>query len=354
MPGSPTTRASLSWPPTPRRQWSGVTLRRTAWVGRADQQRRMVKVRSWPIFCKSRRVISPQLGLELVREAVINRYGVALPPRFERALGGTSDAVFRVGEFIVRIEHADLECVRWEHALLRFLAEEIDEVVAPLVALDGSTFYVDGGRVVSVFPFLAGEELRSREPFFRLELPVLLARLHRRAQAWPVLEQRPGVPSLRERDWDRNDWWDWSIVEKPPPLERAFAELREWVATADLRVCAIHGDFHTGNVLVRDGHVAGIVDWQYARRDWPALELAGMVWDLCSAGKSTTVDPALRDEVVGQYLDAGGPGEPGALVPLMRLESLVSALFSLTRAARGQSWNREFTQMLITTLDELA
>src|SRR5206468_4631854 len=92
----------------------------------------------------------------------------------------------------------------------------------------------------------------------------------------------------------------------------------------------------------------------YARRDWPALELAGMVWDLCSDGESTTLDPALRDQIVGHYVDAGGPGEPGALVPLMRLESLVSALFSLTRAARGQPWDREFTQMLIATLDELA
>jgi Ser/Thr protein kinase RdoA (MazF antagonist) len=279
---------------------------------------------------------------------------MALPPRFERVLGGASGTVFRAGEFIVRIEHADLASVRWEHALLRFLAEQIDQVVAPLVALDGSTFYVDSDRIVSIFPFVDGEELRSQGPLFRKELPRLLARVHRRAQAWPVAEQRPGVPSLRERDWDRNDWWDWSIVEKPPPLLRAFEELREWVATADLRVCAIHGDFHEGNVLVRDGHVAGIVDWQYARRDWPALELAGMVWDLCSDRTSTTLDPALRDQVVGQYVEAGGPGEPGALVPLMRLESLVSALFSLTRAARGQSWNREFTQTLIATLDELA
>jgi Ser/Thr protein kinase RdoA (MazF antagonist) len=299
-------------------------------------------------------VSSPPSGLELVREAVIDRYGVVRSPRFERVVGGASGAVFRAGELIVRVEHADLESVRWEHALLRFLAEEIDEVVDPLVALDGSTFFVDGGRIVSVFPFLDGQELRSQEPSFRDELPTVLARVHRRAQAWPVAEQRPGVPSVRERDWDRNDWWDWSIVKKPPPVLRAFEELREWIATADLRVCAIHGDFHTGNVLVRDGHVAGIVDWQFARRDWPALELAGMVWDLCSSGESTALDSALRDQVVGQYVDAGGPGEPGALVPLMRLESLVSALVSLTRAARGRSWNREFTQMLIATLDELA
>jgi Ser/Thr protein kinase RdoA (MazF antagonist) len=292
--------------------------------------------------------------LETVRKAVADRYGVAIPPPWAPAVGGASGAIFRGGAFMVRVERADPKSVRWQHALLRFLAEEIDQVVEPLVALDGSTFYVDSGRVVSVFPFREGEELRTQEALFRDELPMLLARLHRRAQAWPVTDQCPGVPSLRERDWDRNDWWDWSMVDKPPSLVRAFEELRGWVATADLRICAIHGDFHAGNVLVRAGSVAGVVDWQYARRDWPALELAGVVWDLCWDGKSTTLDPALRDAVVRQYVDAGGPGEPAAIVPLMRLESLVSALISLTRAAQGQSWNREFTRLLVATLDELA
>jgi hypothetical protein len=74
---------------------------------------------------------------------------------------------------------------------------------------------------------------------------------------------------------------------------------------------------------------------------------------LCSDGTSLP-DPALRDEVVGQYVDAGGPGEPEALVPMMRLESLVSALIGLTREARGESGNREFTEFLVATLDELA
>jgi aminoglycoside phosphotransferase (APT) family kinase protein len=123
--------------------------------------------------------------------------------------------------------------------------------------------------------------------------------------------------------------------------------------SARLRVCAIHGDFHTGNVLVRDGRVVGIVDWQYSRRDWPALELAGMVWDLSSDGSSTTIDRALRDDLIQKYVDSGGPGEAAAVVPMMRLESLVSALISLTRAAKGLPWNREFTRLLVATLDEL-
>jgi Ser/Thr protein kinase RdoA (MazF antagonist) len=279
---------------------------------------------------------------------------VALPPPVERLVGDGGADLYRVGEVVVRIQRASPESVRWEHTLLGFLAEELEEVVTPLTALDGSTFYVDDGRVVSVFPFVAGEELRSREPLFRRELPAVLARLHRRALAWPVAEQRPGVPSVRERNWETNDWWDLSLVEKTPPLVRAFEELRGWVAGADLRVCAIHGDFHTGNVLVCNGLVAGIVDWQYARLDWPALELAGMVWDLAWDGKSTAIDSGLRDEIIAAYVDAGGPGEPSAVAPLMRLESLVSALIALTRAARGLPSDREFTSLLLATLDELA
>jgi acyl CoA:acetate/3-ketoacid CoA transferase beta subunit len=46
-------------------------------------------------------------------------------------LGGASDAVFRADQFIVRVEHADRESVRWERALMQFLAEKIDQVVDP-------------------------------------------------------------------------------------------------------------------------------------------------------------------------------------------------------------------------------
>jgi hypothetical protein len=267
----------------------------------------------------------------------------------EPAVGGASGAIFRGGEFMVRVERTDPERVRWQHALLRFLGEEIDQVVEPLVALDGSTFYVDGGRVISVFPFLEGAELRSQEALFRRELPTLLARLHRRAQAWPVTGQRPGVPSVRERNWDRN-------------------ELRRKATTAGARVrAAARVGRDRRLAYLRDPRRppygkcrrARRTDCRHRRLATCAPRLAGARTgrdglDLCWDGSSPTLDPALRDTVVRQYLDAGGPGEATAIVPLMRLESLVSALIQLTRAAQGQSWNREFTRLVVATPDELA
>jgi Ser/Thr protein kinase RdoA (MazF antagonist) len=294
-------------------------------------------------------------SLEPLPEGIGERYGLALPTHGKPLRGGASGSLLRAGGFVVRVDDADPAGVHWEHELVRFLAEEIDEVVVQLAAADGSTFFADDhGRIVSVFPFVEGDELRGREAWFRRELPALLARLHRRALAWPLTEQRADVPALRELDWDRNHWWDWSIVERTHSLVRAFEELRRWVADADeLCVCAIHGDFHPGNVLTQGGRIVGIVDWQYARRDWPAFELASVAWDLAWDERTNTVDRAARDAVVRTYVDAGGPGEPEVLVPMARLEALVTVLFSLTRAARGLSWNPDFTARLLRMLDDL-
>ena len=106
-------------------------------------------------------------SLEPLPEGIAERYGLALPARGERLGGGATGALVRAGDFAVRAERVNPESVRWEHELVRFLAEEIDEVVAPLPALDGSTFYLGGSRRVSVFPFVEGDQLRSREGVFR-------------------------------------------------------------------------------------------------------------------------------------------------------------------------------------------
>src|SRR5690348_826196 len=124
-------------------------------------------------------------SLEPLPEGIAERYGITLPAFGERLPGGASGSLLRGGDFAVRVERVSPESVAWEHDLVRFLADEIDEVLAPLPALDGSTFFVDDGRLVSVFPFVEGDEVRDQEAAFRQELPVLLARLHRRALAWP-------------------------------------------------------------------------------------------------------------------------------------------------------------------------
>jgi Phosphotransferase enzyme family len=60
-----------------------------------------------------------------------------------------------------------------------------------------------------------------------------------------------------------------------PAVERVAAAVRAGLAGRRVRLGWTHGDFHPGNVLVRGGQVAGIVDWDQAReRDLVAADLA--------------------------------------------------------------------------------
>ena len=121
-----------------------------------------------------------------------------------------------------------------------------------------------------------------------------------------------------------------------------------------LTVWAIHGDLHPANVLTRDGRIAGIIDWHYARRDWPAFELACVAWDVSRRPNTIVLDDVVMERAVTDYIAAGGPGEPEHLRTLMRLRALAALLFSLTRAARGLSSNPAFINMLLPALDAFA
>jgi Ser/Thr protein kinase RdoA (MazF antagonist) len=265
------------------------------------------------------------------------RYG--LPP-FEQAEplgGGYHNTLLRAGDWVIRIEARAPESVAWEHGLVGFLAVAIPEVLAPLRALDGSSYLVEGDRVVSLLPFVEGE--RGGEGAAEL-----LARIHLRALEWPAPGQRPGRPSYRDLDWERNDWWDWSVVPKPPELVRAFERVRRFVADAPpLVVCPVHGDLAAQNLISRNGRVAALIDWEYARLDWPALELANAAWTLAD-------DPY---RFVDEYAAAGGPGEREYLDEGIRLRLVANALYQLTRAAEGGAWSRDWVEALLAELREL-
>jgi Ser/Thr protein kinase RdoA (MazF antagonist) len=238
--------------------------------------------------------------------------------------GGYHNVLLRAGDIVVRIEERDPESVRWEHELLAWLAPEVPEVTAPIAARDGSTFLETDGKVVSVLPFVDGE------PHAGLEAAELFARVHVRGAAWPAARPRPGRPAWADLDFERNDWWDWSVVEKPPELVRAFEHVRAWIASGpELTMTTIHGDPAQQNLLWRGGRPAALLDWEWARLDWPALELA-------AAARSFAEDD--RDGFVAAYRAAGGPGEPEAFEEAERIFVLANALYSLTRGAENRDW----------------
>jgi Ser/Thr protein kinase RdoA (MazF antagonist) len=272
---------------------------------------------------------------------------------FEQIPAATN-IVLRAGAYVVRAERRPLESVRWEHDLLEFLAAEVPEIVAPIRARDGTTFLLaPDGLVVSVVPFVDGIHMKRRGARVRSQLPPLLGRIHTRAKRWPVARQRPAQPAFSELDWERNLWWDWALLEPSPVLVRTLARTRDWVADAPpLERCAIHGDFHPGNVLAVQGRPVAVLDWSFARLDWPAFDLACVV-GLLALRRDGSIDREVAERTLAAYANAGGPGEPTVLVPLLRLFFLAVALFSLTRRARGQSWNPQIVAMMERGLERL-
>jgi Ser/Thr protein kinase RdoA (MazF antagonist) len=285
-------------------------------------------------------------------DGIAERWGLAPLPPPEPLAGGYKNTLLRYGDVVVRVERADPESVAWEHELLAFLAHDVPEVVAPLVASDGSTFFAADGAVVSVVPFLPGGPLNPDDEGQRLQLARLLARVHWVGAAWH--RPRPGRPSFADLDLEANAWWDWRIVEKPAVLTRAFERTGAWLAAAPvLARGAVHGDIYRGNLRVRDGRIIGLVDWEEARVDWPAWELANATWEVCKDMSRDELDRERAERFLAAYTDSGGPGEREPFEPLLRLRLLADALYSLTRKARGEPYDPEYVSHLLRALERI-
>ena len=299
-------------------------------------------------------VATPETSLVAAPADISAHWEVELRTPFE-ALATLRNLVLRSGPYVIRQADATVESVQWEHELLSFLSAEIPEVQAPLRARDGSTFLAADGRVLWLLPYVDAPTARRHDTRVRDQVPRLLARLHRVARAWPETRPRPGRPSWRDVDWvaNTNEGWDWSVVERTPLIDRAYAADREWVASAPpLEECAVHGDFHPENLLASERGVEAVIDWEFARLDWAATDLAAAVTVL-ALQRDGTIDRAVVEETVGAYVEAGGRDESDALQPLMRQFLLSVALHVRTRKAIGASWSPEFQLMIETALASL-
>lgn len=70
--------------------------------------------------------------------------------------------------------------------------------------------------------------------------------------------------------------------------------------------CLVHNDFAPGNILVRDGKIAAVIDWDNAVIDAPHLDFVKMkYWTAKNAKGELSHDPELFSAVVDGYGPAG-------------------------------------------------
>jgi hypothetical protein len=112
--------------------------------------------------------------------------------------------------------------------------------------------------------FLDGERGHDGDRKHRRRATGLLARLHR--ALFPVhMKPRPpfGAPRIASSDLDDPELDGWPDAFNGRHPERQ----------------PLHGDFYSGDVLVRAGRIVGLVDWDEAFIGPPERELAWAAWE---------------------------------------------------------------------------
>ncbi|WP_030159615.1 phosphotransferase [Glycomyces sp. NRRL B-16210] len=235
-------------------------------------------------------------------------FGLRLLGRPEPLEGGWDNGNFRVptdrGAMVVReYRVSGIEKVRAELRLVAHLAEHGYPTPPPLAA--GGEPVLDAERPVAVFPWVAGEVPEAMTPPLAERAGELLARMHLLTADWD--DDR--VPVI-----DRHGLLRDSLDLRPPlagvdawhEATRRFLDERtdELDRLALLPSGPLHHDLHRHNLLVADGEVTAVLDFdelnrgplvidlaralQYAALDRPDLRLPRAVADAALAGYERT------------------------------------------------------------------
>ena len=269
-------------------------------------------------------------GADLL-EAVAEAYGLQTPISAERLTGGFANDVFLLTDdppVVLHIKHPplDLQSLSWEHELLALLRAHLPEIPAPMRTLGGRTFLLHEERPVWLTPYVPGEPAEQAD---RRAVAAALGRLH---AVQLEVEPRPGHPRLRD-------------LPIPPlrPMPPAFDSWLPLIATARTETIELisriattrqatvgitHNDIFPGNVLVHDGHVTGLLDWEEADLDWLVWDLASSILPFCSTAGGD-LDTSATQGFLDTYRAASGrvqPEEDDLIVPLLRVKRILEVL----------------------------
>ena len=185
-----------------------------------------------------------------------------------------------LGKYVLRIyHHSDVNRGIREHAVVRWVNQEGLPSVPPISLPNGDTFLLKDGRIVTLLPFVEGEQVQ-RAKLARAQIEMMgsfLGELHNLLANCPV----DGIPPLRIR-LEKAETLDGidhllrqieAIEEKTETDRYASHRLetrRDWLrqraadGTVETDSCdaqPLHGDYQETNVFFARGRVSAVIDW---------------------------------------------------------------------------------------------
>jgi Ser/Thr protein kinase RdoA (MazF antagonist) len=280
--------------------------------------------------------------------SVADAYGFRAPSSVEPLAGGYANDVFllkRDRPVVLHVKHppVDLESLAWEHQLLDLLRPHLPEIPGPLRTLDGRAFILHEERPVWLTPFFPGV---PAGPADRRAVAMALGRLH---AVQLDIRARPGrsrlselpVPPLRQMPPAFDSWL--------PLIADARGEAVELISrtarTRNITVGVTHNDIFPGNVLVHDGRVTALLDWEEADLDWLVWDLASSIVPFCSTAEGD-LDRDAAQVFLDSYRAASGrvpPEEDDLIVPLLRVKRILEVLRAPTD--RNPRWDYQLANL---------
>lgn len=320
----------------------------------------------------NKHMISPQL-IALLEEA----YPIGQIQGVSSLSGGEWNQVFHLhcarGSFVLRISHptttaADLA---YEHEAMGFMSRQISAVPAPITTHEGATYLCYGDRLVTLFPLLPGRMLDRDKEAECISAAKMLARLHKAGAAYPNVSARPNYPPLSVLNWDHNRLWRWVDIETllfqsaeaffkmaHNPAQQAVAEqifarrsviahereaCRDWIAALHASGRALcfglmQGDYWRNNLLVNEGEVCAVLDWDDCQGEWLVYELGRATWEFCKDSRRHTLNRPKAVRFLQAYQAAEGPvpaAEFDLLLPCICCVRVIELLLGLQQAPQA-------------------
>jgi homoserine kinase type II len=231
--------------------------------------------------------------------------------------------------------------VRFDHALLRHLAEDGLPVPRGVEAESGQAWLRDDGALYELFEFIEGEQHHEGHADELRAAGETLAGLHRSAarfeapvgKPWPRFHDPKDLPAWLEPLLEEASGEDATVIREAVDLANALVERLPDEAYWSLPQTVVQGDYHPGNLKFHGGEVAGVFDWDWASWQPRMVDLAdgllffcgvrlrplvhGDIWSLTDAFE---IDPGRVEKHLGGYQSRVRltPAERAALPDLMR------------------------------------
>jgi homoserine kinase type II len=216
----------------------------------------------------------------------------------ERLTGGYSNESWHVhgpgGGVVVR-RHGRLYVSRaalaFEHAVAEHLAARIGEVVAPLRDAAGRSFFLDDGAYVAVLPWIEGDTGR-RDAATAAGAARALARFHVAGRDLHVAGGTRSTRFLGIVPWLIARFKRFAAAESPVARALPWDDVIVALAASTARIAPraarlphaiVHGDPNPENVVVRDGAVRALIDFDFVHESERVYDVGALVDEFARA-----------------------------------------------------------------------